>query len=117
MTTKFESHGIPVDDKERMSIKQNTQRTPAKIDAARAVIDAQPSKSSRQLTQQIGVSKSAAHRLMRQDLSLFPFKIQVGQPLTLASCEKRLDFGSIMCDLVDGGFDTEKIIFHNEAHF
>ncbi len=48
--------------------------------------------SINRLAQQLGVLRSPIYRLMREDISLFPYKVQVLQKLTVFSQQRRLAF-------------------------
>lgn len=117
---KFEKTGSVGDDKESMASAIKTQRTPEKIEQARALMDQHPTTSVRKLAQQVDVSVGTAWAINRKDLNIFPYKLQVGQPLTQESCAKRLDFANAVCEALDDNeplFDPKKIIFSDEAHF
>ncbi|EZA52474.1 hypothetical protein X777_08645 [Ooceraea biroi] len=45
------------------------------------MIDESPSTSCRQLASQLEVSRETARKIMKKDLSLFPYKIQTIQQL------------------------------------
>jgi len=71
-----------------------------------------------QLSQQVGVSVASAWRIARKDLGIFPYKIQIGQPLTEQSCEKRYEFCTQVDAMIDDNeIDPANIIFTDEAHF
>ncbi|XP_015793382.1 uncharacterized protein LOC107369929 [Tetranychus urticae] len=117
---KWEATGSVQDDTKGMASAKVTQRTPEKIEQARAIMDAEPSTSVRQLAQQVDVSVGTAWRINRKDLNIFPYKMQVGQPLEQESCEKRVAFANEICEVLDtpdSPMDPSKIIFSDEAHF
>jgi len=64
------------------------------------------------------VSKTTAYKLLREDLKLFPYKIQFCQQLTTQNQIERKEFAEILCDKFDRKrVDVNKIIMSDEAHF
>ena len=80
MRGKLSENGKCYDDKKRTP----TVRTPENIQAVRENIEASSSKSIRRLSQEAEVSATSTYRILRYDLSLFPYKIQVTHKLQLS---------------------------------
>lgn len=77
-----------------------------------------PSTSVRRASLRSGLSKSTIHRIARYDLNLFPYKVQVTQPITTDDAEKRFEFANLMIDALEKkSIDKSKIWFTDEAHF
>ena len=53
-----------------------------------------PSKSIRRLAQQTAVSKSTAHRIVRNELKLYPYRIKVVHQLKKSTMQKGLDIAN-----------------------
>lgn len=118
LITKFERTGCLTDDKEAMKSSERTVRTPENIDKARELIEQDPSISIRNLSRSLDLSRSSGQRILREDLCIFPCKIQVGQRLEPADIARRLEFANEICEMIDvHNFDPSKIIFSDEAHF
>lgn len=115
---KFESTKSLHDDTENRRNRSSTSRTPEIIQKAREIHQDEPTISTRRLSQILGVSQSTAQKLLTKDLKLFPYKVSLGQQLTQAAVEKRLEFANLLLQLIDTDkIDTKKIIFSDEAHF
>lgn len=115
---KFERTGNTSDDIEARQQKPKTSRTPDVVEKAREVLREEPTISTRRLSQRIGVSQGTAWTLLNKDLKLFPYKVQIGQQLTVAAVDKRFGFACDICEEIDeGNLDPSKIIFSDEAHF
>ena len=54
-----------------------TQRTPENIAKVESIISQNPRSSIRTIGRQLGMSSSTVHRILREDLKLFPYKIRV----------------------------------------
>lgn len=69
-------------------------------------------------SQQIGISKSSLQRILKEDLHLHAYKIQLAQELKPQDHESRREFASwvLKHEQHDEGF-SKKIIFSDEAHF
>jgi hypothetical protein len=117
LIAKFEKIGTVADDTDSMKTKAKSARTPENVSTSREILDSEPSTSTRRLAQQLEVFPATAWRIARKDLGVYPYKIQVAQPLDQAAMEKRLEFANIMCDMINNGLDPDDIIFSDEAHF
>jgi predicted DNA-binding transcriptional regulator AlpA len=73
---QFEEAGS-VCDKCAKGLKRNASVRMEEVGAAREAVTRSPRKSVRRLAQQIGASTSTAWRVCRDDLSLFPYKMQL----------------------------------------
>jgi hypothetical protein len=63
------------------------------------------------------MSKSTVHRILKDELALFPYKIQVHQLLRPFDIERRLEFASLMIEKIEAKqIDPKKIWFTDEAH-
>lgn len=71
------------DDEVGMKTKQKTTRTPKNITVAKTIMKQKPSTSSRHLVQELDVGAAAAWKVVLKELDIFPYEIQLGQPLVL----------------------------------
>ena len=72
---KFEESGSVMDM--HSSVHKCSVRSPQKIDAVRRSVAADPTTSLRHRSQQLGMARSTLHTVLKKDLHLYPFKIQV----------------------------------------
>ncbi len=115
---KFESTGSVHDNQAtNVGVKQ-TARTNENKEAVRTLLKENPRTSINQLAQQIGVLWSSTYRLMREDIGLFPYKVQVLQKLTVFSRQRRLaiaeEFSVVLTARPSMFFN---IWFSDECHF
>ena len=59
-----------------------TFRTPAIVQTVRKHLERSPIKSTRQLSQEVGISRATVQRIIQYDFKLFPYKVQVLQKQT-----------------------------------
>lgn len=101
-----------------MKTKEITVRTPENIDAVRKSFENNPQQSTRSASIDLEISRTSVQRILRKDLGIYPYKIQVGQRLTEQDALKRLEFGNQICESIDRNLiDITKVIFSDEAHF
>jgi hypothetical protein len=81
-------------------------------------ITSRPRRSVRRLAQQIGISTSTSWKICRDDLSLFPYKMQLSQPLSEDGIARRNAFAWEYGVLLE---DKPRIFnatwFSDQAHF
>lgn len=115
---KFEAIGTVADDNESCTGRPRSARTEENVELARQLFDEEPSTSTTKAAQELGVSQPTMHRIVRKDLNLFPYKIQVQQPLNLHSIDSRLQFANLKVELIESGeIDVMRIWFSDECHF
>ena len=62
----------------------STATTPPHVQDVRAHLEQSPRKSTRQLSQEVGISRTSVRRIIHGDLKLFPYKVQFLQaPLSV----------------------------------
>lgn len=82
-----------------------------------ASISINPHVSTRILAQEVGVSKTTVHRILKKH-KLYPYKVSLVQGLRPTDYEKRLTFISKMCVLYElDTFIFSKILFTDESKF
>ena len=81
---KFESGKNPFEDAERSGAPK-AARTDENIEKIREIIESDPTASVRRISQSLRVSVGTVHRILHEDLAMFPYKIQIGQPISSGS--------------------------------
>ena len=59
-----------------------TARSPENVDAVKDSVGWSPKKSLLRRCQELGFSRSSIHRILKNDLQLYPYRIQIKQTLT-----------------------------------
>lgn len=114
---KFERTFSLKDDTEGRGAPRRS-RTPDNIAEVSRRISDDPTQSVRGIARDTTIPKSSVQRILRLDLEIFPYKIQMFQRLEGDAQEKRLKFCEDICEEIDQGhIDINKIIFSDEAHF
>jgi Helix-turn-helix domain (DUF4817) len=113
---KFRCEGS-VGDKPR-SGRPNSARTPEVIDKVRDSVLISPKTSSRRRSQQLDVTHTTLRRVLKDDLKLLPYKIQVKQSLNVVDRQSRLH----MCEWLNETIEHNphwiaNVWFSDEAHF
>lgn len=93
-------------------------RTTDNIDYIREIIDENPNISIRDIVKLTSISYSTVHRILTQDLNLYPYKAHVVQELKPGDPEARSSFARAMMEyrLSDPTFH-EDLVFFDEALF
>ena len=95
-----------------------SSRSEENVHAISDLLSNSPEKSVRPTLSETGISKSSVHNLLRKDLKLFPYKIQILQNSIITDQVQRLDFCRWMCDVADnyvGAF--RNVRFSDKSHF
>lgn len=93
---------------------QRVSRTDENIQRVRESVRANPRMSERKRSSTLGVTRSTLQRILRLDLKLHPYKIQLVQELKATDFESRLRFANEMRDKFS---NFNNILFSDEAHF
>ena len=110
---KFRETGS-VKDKET-PIRLRSGRSQEHIDMVRESVAEDPRMSIPRRSQQLGIPQTTTWRILRKDLALKPFKVQLTQELKPADHQQRRIFVNWI-EEQQAGF-SKKIIFSDEAHF
>ena len=115
---KFMTKGTVLDCRQGKAGAPITARSPANIDRVRASVQQSPKKSLRRRSLELGISVTSLQRMLRKDLSKFPYKISTCHKLTDTDKQKRTE----MCNRVAERMDRfqnwiDKVWFTDEAHF
>ena len=92
---KFEVHGTCHNRNKGNSGRRVSARTELNIDTVRESTVRSPKKSIRRRSSELGLTKSTVQRILKQDLNLYPYKLEIKQTLTDRDKEQRfspLDF-------------------------
>lgn len=93
-------------------------RTPTNIQLVHEAIDMNPTQSLRRLSHQLNISYGSTQRIVRRDLKLYPYRIQLVQSLSPADIAQRLAFATWFQQKVDNDASfTEHLFMSDEAHF
>lgn len=96
------------------STRKKRTRNPDAIKSVKDAITENSRASIRRLAAATSISRSSLQRILRLDLELYPYKIQLGQALKPQDYQTRLEFCETM--LAQQELFTN-IIFSDEAHF
>lgn len=96
--------------------RPRTQRTPKTIKAVREKIRRNPRRSIRKMAKEHQTSPKSMQRLCRNDLGVYPYKLQKCQLLSEATKQKRLDRSKKLLKRHNDG-TLDNIIFSDEKLF
>lgn len=116
LVKKFKSVGNVRDKPHTGRVK--TARTPDNIERVRQSVLQSPKTSSHLRSLQLQMSETTVRRVLKSDLQLFPYKIQIKQSLTEADKQSRVQ----MCNWFNDQMESNKqwitnVWFSDEAHF
>jgi hypothetical protein len=95
-----------------------TARSAENIAAVSESVRENPRTSVRHRAQELGLSRSSTHRILRIDLHLHPYKVQLRQQLKVHDHRQRREFAAWALEHLDEDENFfQKIIFSDEAHF
>ena len=113
---KFEETGSVMD--RPMPLEARRKRSTTTIEAVRVSVEDNPETSTRHRAQEVGVCHETVRRILRDDLHLFPYKIQLTQELKFTDHKLRRRFVKIMFERMESQDNfVHQIIFSDEAHF
>ena len=123
MIEKFESTGSVLDDNTK-SGRPISVTTPENIEIVEEHFKTDPYSSTRRApgqieeANQVSMSRTSLMKIMKNHLDLFPYKIQLQQPLSHANIESRFEFANHMIALIEEKkIDIKRIHFTDEAYF
>lgn len=115
---KFDRTGSVADDNLSRTGRPRSKRNDENIAKAGRILKDDPNISMEKLAQMLDLSPTTAWRIVREDLDLFPYKIQTAQPISETAAEKRLAFANRLIQDFDRQIiDPKMIWFSDEAHF
>ena len=93
-------------------------RTEEVIAMVKESVEISPKRSLRRRSQCLDLKKDTLHRILTDDLDLFPYRIQVMQELTKAQMKKRLEMAIWFAEKIEDVNDwIKRVWFSDEAHF
>ena len=117
LVDKFRKEGT-VDNLRGTAGRRKLVRTPQTVKQVVHLIEEDPEQSCRQLAQKVGCSRATTHRILRQDIGLYPYKICVKQTLSDGDKEGRKMFSSWLVEMCRQSENClDNIWFSDEAHF
>ena len=115
---KFRNTCSVIDDNKGHIGRPFSAITSAKMQEVRDCLQQSPRKSTRQLSQEVGISRTFVQRIVHKDLTLFPYKIQILQQQTDANKRERVEFCQSISERIEKNSEVLSIIFFsNKAHF
>ena len=77
-----------------------------------------PNSTIRKTAQVLKISKYSLHRIVKNFLKLYPYKVTTYQLLTTKSMEARIKFCKTITEMFESGeIDENKIVLSDEAYF
>ena len=118
LVEKFRDSGSVTNNNKGHSGPPSTATTPAHVQDVRAHLEQSPRKSTRRLSQEVGISRTSVRRIIHRDLKLFPYKVQVLQAQTQANKDQRYEFGQEISERIENNPELlDVLLFSDEAHF
>lgn len=116
LVDKFESTGSV--NNQPVPVRQRNARSAENIAAVRDSVHENPRQSIPRRAQELGFSQTTTWRILRRDLGLHPYKIQLTQELKVNDHRQRRVFADWALERMEFDADCgKKIIFSDEAHF
>lgn len=113
---KVRETGLLIDKPTRENPKP--VRTPENIAAVAESVRDAPGTSVHRRSQQLNISKTSLRRILRKDLGMTPYKVQLVQQLKPTDHAMRFRFATWAWNRLEEDADFgQKIIFSDEAHF
>ena len=115
---KFREHGTVHNLNETRSGRQRTGRSASNVNAVRNSVVQSPKKSIRRRSQELALARNSIHRILRMDLNLYPYQVQITHKLTDFDMERRMEMGEWFNEMMEGDQEWIKDVwFSDEAHF
>ena len=115
---KFREHGTVHNLNKTRSGRQRTGRSASNVNAVRNSVVQSPKKSIRSRSQELALTRNSIHRILRMDLNLYPYQVQITHKLTDFDMERRMEMGEWFNEMMEGDQEWIKDVwFSDEAHF
>lgn len=92
-------------------------RTANVINTVRNAIEERPTSSIRRLSQEINLKKSTLHNVLKQDIGMHPYKVQMFQELLPPDYDKRIQYCQWFTENLNNNDVLNKTFFSDEAWF
>jgi len=97
---------------------RKTVRTENAIEAVREIMEERPQTSIRHLQQEVNLSYGTTRRIVKNDLHLYPYRVQVTQELLEVDRPLRQRFCQVFIDTFHNNDEAlEKVLFTDESWF
>lgn len=115
VTKNFEESGS-VANHQRVSVRK--RRSNEIVETVKQSVLRSPNLSYRHRAQQLNIKGTTLRRILKEDLHMFPYKVQITQRLLPTDEPRRLEYGKSVVRMaqVDSEF-WNQILFTDEAHF
>lgn len=118
LVQKFRETGSVKNKNKGNSGRRRSARTDDNIETVRRRLEESPRKSTRRLSQETALSRTSVRRILRMDLHLFPYKIQILQAQTAANMVERHNFCLTTSQRIEDNPNFLSLVFFSdEAHF
>ena len=97
--------------------RKRSIRTEDVIERVAVSITDNPKTSTRKRASQLNISQTTLCRILKKDLKLKPYKIQLTQQLLPNDPHQRLEYSESFLSLCEDAIFIENVIFSDEAHF
>ncbi len=98
--------------------RRRSVRTPENVEKVRVAVLASPGRSARKQSVALQIPRTSLRRIIKDDLNMHPYKLQITQELLPSDRPKRFEFCTQMLDLLEEKeVNLEDIFFSDEAHF
>lgn len=116
LVSNFDEHGTLADRPH--AVHHRPRRSNELVEMIRESVAEHPEISYRHRAQQFGVSGTTLRRILKEELHLFPYKVQLTQRILPTDHTRRLVYGQTVARKVDTEPDFWKtILMTDEAHF
>ena len=113
LVEKFRDTGTVRNNNRGHSGPPLTATNPPHVQDVRARLEASPRKSTRRLSQEVGVSRTSVRRIIKKELKLFPYKVQILQAQTQANKHQRYEFCQKISERIESNPDLLDVsLFH-----
>ncbi|CAK9826872.1 hypothetical protein ANTRET_LOCUS4642 [Anthophora retusa] len=115
LVQRFQQHGA-VCDLPR-SGRPYCVRNNVNIERVQQSIQENPETSTRRRSAELGLSRRSLRRILREDLMMFPYKVQLVQELKPTDYEQRLVYAVRLQEVTSDNNFIHRLIMSDEAHF
>ncbi|GBM86135.1 hypothetical protein AVEN_75409-1 [Araneus ventricosus] len=116
--SKFERAGSMDDNRVGNVGPRQTVVTPENVAKVSGIVQQNPRNTVRRIASETGLKRSSTQKILRNNLRMFPYKIQSHQAIPIKAVRQRFDFANEILTMIDNeGFDVGCIWLTDEAHF
>ena len=115
LSNRFEQYGTTLDS--HHSGRPRTDRSEENIARVRESVAESPKTSTRRRVQHLNISQLSLRRILKKDLHLFPYKIQLVQKLLPRNHNQRLKYSNVILNLAREIDNFSEKMVSDEAYF